>query len=293
MSRTARVTTGTARERLGVGIAGLTLALAVAAALLTGSGGLTSGVESLSFASGSFLREIARGLPVRYYAFGAGMLAAVNPCGFALLPVYFALYLGDPGRGRGWALLRALWASGAVTLGFVLLFGATGLVLGALTAELSRLFPLVGLVVGALLVVAGGRMIAGGGLYSGLAARFADRVGASARRIGAGGYLLYGVAYGAASLGCTLPIFLTVVGSATTTGSLRSGALQFLLYALGMGAVLSALTLSAAVVRNAVIANVRMAARFVEPVSAVLLLVAGAYVVYYWLTLGGVLASLR
>jgi Ni,Fe-hydrogenase I cytochrome b subunit len=29
--------------------------------------------------------------------------------------------------------------------------------------------------------------------------------------------------------------------------------------------------------------------RWVEPVSAVLLLVTGAYVVYYWLTLGGLL----
>ena len=28
------------------------------------------------------------------YAFGAGMVAAVNPCGFAMLPVYLSLYLG-------------------------------------------------------------------------------------------------------------------------------------------------------------------------------------------------------
>ena len=28
------------------------------------------------------------------YAFGAGMVSAVNPCGFAMLPAYLGLYLG-------------------------------------------------------------------------------------------------------------------------------------------------------------------------------------------------------
>ena len=37
-------------------------------------------------------------LPVSY-AFGTGMLAAVNPCGFALLPAYISFFLGDTGEG--------------------------------------------------------------------------------------------------------------------------------------------------------------------------------------------------
>ncbi|MGW8194631.1 MAG: cytochrome c biogenesis CcdA family protein, partial [Desulforhopalus sp.] len=35
------------------------------------------------------------------YAYGAGMVSAVNPCGFAMLPVYLTLYLGaDDGEFR-------------------------------------------------------------------------------------------------------------------------------------------------------------------------------------------------
>ena len=43
-------------------------------------------------------------------AVAAGMLAAVNPCGFALLPAYLSvLVLGDDSPGPGRAVARALW----------------------------------------------------------------------------------------------------------------------------------------------------------------------------------------
>ena len=54
-------------------------------------------------------------------AFSAGMVAAVNPCGFALLPAYLAYYLGLESSGdaaappRGGELGRSLAVSGAMT----------------------------------------------------------------------------------------------------------------------------------------------------------------------------------
>ncbi|MEJ7654824.1 MAG: hypothetical protein WKH64_16540 [Chloroflexia bacterium] len=82
------------------------------------------------------------------------------------------------------------------------------------------------------------------------------------------------------------------MGSATAVGGLAAGALQFVLYALGMGLVVTLLTLSTAVFKRAALARVRRAGRWMQPASAVLLLLAGAYIVYYWLTLGGLLAAL-
>ena len=40
-----------------------------------------------------WLTELAAVLPFGF-AFGVGMVAAVNPCGFAMLPAYLSLYLG-------------------------------------------------------------------------------------------------------------------------------------------------------------------------------------------------------
>ncbi len=280
----------------GLLIALSTLAVVLAAALLTGRsvGGLNGRVEAVSSASSGLLGSLASALPLGY-AFGAGMVAAVNPCGFTLLPAYLGIYLGDAGArceagGVHPRLLRAAQVSATVTAGFVLLFGLAGLLLSAATAAVAAYFPWLGLAVGVTLVLASGRLLSGGSLYTSLGEEVAGRIGAGARRRSVRGYLAYGLAYGAASLSCTLPIFLAVVASALTVGGFFSGAFQFVLYGLGMGFVISALTLSTALAQQAAIKRMRRLGQYMQPVTAVLMLLAGAYIVYYWLTLGGLLA---
>ena len=102
-------------------------------------------------------------------------------------------------------------------------------------------------------------------------------------------YLAYGLAFALTSLSCTLPIFLTVVRGALTARGIGPALTGFLLYGLGMGAVLTTITLTAACFTRVVLGPTRQLGRFLEPVSAVLLLLTGAYVVYYWLTVGGLL----
>jgi len=83
-----------------------------------------------------------------------------------------------------------------------------------------------------------------------------------------------------------------VVGSALVLHGFLASLLEFLLYGLGMGVVIAALTLAVALFRGAALSRARRLARFVNPASAVLLLATGGYVVYYWLTLGGLLERL-
>ncbi len=232
------------------------------------------------------------------YAFGAGMVAAVNPCGFALLPAYLALYIGGREAERthssGLVLLaRAARVGVTMSAGFTLLFGVAGLLLGVAATTLVRLFPWIGLVVGVALVALGARLAGGTMVYASVGERIADRLGGRARRGGAGSYFIYGLAYGAASLSCTLPIFLAVVGSAFTSGDYVAASVQFLLYAFGMGVVVLGMTLGVALFRDAVLTRARGAMRYVQPASAALLLLAGGYIMYYWLTLGGLLAAVH
>ena len=67
-------------------------------------------------------------LPVGY-AFGAGMVASVNPCGFFLLPSYMSYQLGTTEEGfyslhPVHRMIRALLLGGLATIGFVLFFGS-------------------------------------------------------------------------------------------------------------------------------------------------------------------------
>ena len=251
------------------------------------------GVESFSSTAANFLAGFSAVVPMGY-AFGAGMVSAVNPCGFALLPTYLGLYLGSdessgvfPPISR--RLLRGLEISLTVSVSFVLLFGLVGVALSLTTSAVGAYFRWIGLGVGVLLVLTGGAMLAGRHLYLGAAQRLGGRLGARAAQGGIRGYVAYGLAYGACSLGCTLPVFLAVVATSLVTAGPAGAVVQFVLYALGMGFVLSVLTLTAALVKHAAFRGVRRLGAYVEPLGAVLLLVTGGYVVYYWLTLGGLL----
>jgi cytochrome c biogenesis protein CcdA len=180
-----------------------------------------------------------------------------------------------------------------VAFSFVLLFGIAALILRLATSAIAGYLPWVGLTVGLLLVLVAGRMLAGGTLYTSFGERVADRLQAGTGQRGLRGYFVYGIAYGLASLSCTLPVFLAVVGSAVALNGLVAGTLQFVLYALGMGLVISVLTLSVAFFKHAALRYLRKAQTFVQPASAILLLAVGAYIVYYWLTLGGLLRLTR
>jgi cytochrome c biogenesis protein CcdA len=243
----------------------------------------------------SWMGGMADALPVGY-AFGAGMVSTVNPCGFAMLPAYLALYLGTgaddfyqrPVFSRG---IRALWIAAVMTVGFVLLFGTIGTVVSIGGRHVIAIMPWMGLLIGLALFGFGVWMLTGRSLATGIFHRIAERIG-DPRDVSTRGFFLYGIAFGAASLSCTLPIFLTVVGSAFTSEGAASGLLQFISYALGMGSVVVGLTVAAALVKEGLLVrHVRRLMPYVQPISAWLLLLAGGYIVYYWLIPGGLLPA--
>ena len=227
------------------------------------------------------------------FAFAAGMAATVNPCGFAMLPAYIGLYLGSGEQSEDKAgtfgrLIRALKVGGVVSAGFVLLFGVAGIAIAAGARSVVDAIPWVGLSIGVLLAFVGMYLVGGGKLYTGIAAQAAARMG-DPGKTNVWGYFLFGLSYGTASLSCTLPVFLAVVGTSIAVSDIATATGQFLLYALGMGLVIMFLTLGMAVFKTAVVGALRRALPYIQPVSAGLMILAGSYIVFYWLTIGGLL----
>ena len=276
-------------------IAAIAYGLAIAGALVLrnaeGIDGVNRFVEGLSGTSGAGISNLGIKLG---FAYAVGAASAVNPCGFAMLPAYLGMYVsgGNQDRDRRPVLLvgRAIMVGLSVSLGFVVLFGVVGLILGfGSQAIVVTALPYVGLAVGVLLIGAGAFMAAGGKIYTSLAQRLAARVG-DPGQLNVPGYVLFGVSYGLASLSCTLPLFLAVlgVGAGLSSGWLDTMG-QFVLYALGMGSVILALTLGMAVARTVLLRWMRAALPYVGIVGAWLMVLAGTYIVFYWLTLGDLL----
>jgi len=237
----------------------------------------------------SWLTALAAALPFGF-AFGVGMVAAVNPCGFAMLPAYLSLYLGSGESDFGnrsplRRLLRALLVGAIVSSGFVLLFAVAGIIISAGGTTLLTFMPALGIVIGGVLMLIGLWMLAGGTLYTGGFERLAGQIG-DPGTVSVRGFFLFGLAYGAASLSCTLPAILAVIGSSLASGGILAGASQFLGFGLGMAAVLMALTVALAFFKQGLVKWFRKAVPYVRLASAILLVLAGAYVIFYWLSSG-------
>lgn len=236
------------------------------------------------------VQRLVASLPLAY-SFAAGMVAALNPCGFIMLPSFAALQLrlGAPGAqaqrlALPQRLLRPLLVGALVTLGFMAAFGAIGLPISLGAQGLLRLFPWTSLVAGSLLVALGLWLLwPGHHLVLPAATRIIVPEGQGPLFA-----LAFGVAYAVASLGCTLPIFLVVVGSSLASG-LLGGLLQFLNYALGMGLVVSLVTMAMALAREAAFRHLRRLLPHMERLAAVFLVLAGAYLIAYWLRYGRIM----
>lgn len=215
------------------------------------------------------------------YAFTLGLVAAVNPCGFPLLPAYLVSFTFDPARdraSRAGAAVRALTAGACVTAGFVVTFGLAGILVTAGAALIIGWVPWVMVAVGAGLAVLGVAQLTG--RWHGLAmpqVRFRSGRGALAM----GGF---GVAYGVGSLSCSLPLFLAGVATVFTSGGWAAGAAAFLAYAIGMGLFVTAAGLVVAVAGESAVRSLRGFSRWVPRIGGALVAAVGAYLVYYWVS---------
>jgi cytochrome c biogenesis protein CcdA len=134
------------------------------------------------------------------------------------------------------------------------------------------------------LILLAGILASGRELTGSLAPRVARHLGAATRNRSLGGYAAYGTAYGLVSLGCTLPVFLGVVATSLQLHGLADAVGQFVLFGIGMGIVLAVLTIATAGFGDGLLRRAQALRRHVGWASAVLLWLAGAYIVYYWLT---------
>lgn len=248
-------------------------------------------IETFTANIEAFVANMANLLPFGY-AFGAGMVTTVSPCGIAMLPVYVSLYLGAQGEGFQqrsplWRGARAILLSLVVTIGFVILFAAIGGILSLGGGLIIKVIPWVAVLIGVGLILTGIWLLAGGHLYVAVFSRFANRINRS--KGGVTGFLIFGIAYGIAALSCTLPIFLVVVGSAMALKGFTAGLLQFVSYALGMGFVITIVTLGTAFFKETVQRWLRRLVPVVARWSGLLLILAGGYILYFWFVIGELL----
>jgi cytochrome c biogenesis protein CcdA len=221
-------------------------------------------------------------------AFAAGLVAALNPCGFAMLPAYLILVVrGQPSGERPsapspvGAVGRALAATVGMALGFLTVFGLFGALTISAATTVQRYLPYATVVIGVVLVALGVWLLTGRELTA-LTPRPPRPLGprwAPGTRLGS--MYGYGVSYAIASLSCTIAPFLAVTAAGFRGGSVVTGVLIYLAYVAGLTLVVGVLAIAAATASSALADRLRRALPFVNRISGALLVLVGLYVAYY------------
>jgi cytochrome c-type biogenesis protein len=209
-------------------------------------------------------------------SFTAGLVAAVNPCGFPMLPAYLSFFMGADDRDvdRTGRVPRALLSAAAVSVGFLAVFGALGIPINAGVTWLYRWMPWLTLVIGAGLLVLGIAMLLGWHPPS-----LVPRLDRGGRTRGLGSMAVFGVSYAVTSLSCTLPIFLTYV--LTVPRNPAAGLVAFAAYGAGFAVVIMSLSLAVALARESMVRRLRSVLPYVDRIAGGLLVLVGAYLVLY------------
>ena len=214
-----------------------------------------------------------------WLSFGSGLLAAVNPCGFVLLPTYLMYFLGvtgRPGTQRA-SVHRALIVGSALSAGFMSVFLLVGAITRLFTDYINQNAKYVALLIGVALFVMGVAMLAGWRLpYT------TPKLNVGQRDRTTASMFVFGVAYAVASIGCTLgPFTATVLGTITTEG-FAPGLLAIALYGIAMSLLVIALTVTLALAQGSLLNTLRNGMRHVERASAVVMMLSGLYLAWYW-----------
>lgn len=216
-------------------------------------------------------------------AFAAGMIAPVNPCGFALLPAWITHTLWEQDTAALPLRLGRAFAAGlALAAGFTATLVVAGIAVGAGARALLGAAPWLGLATGATLLLIGAFMIAGWAprLHIPLPPlRLGGRHhGGGLRRLA-----LFGIGYAAASLSCTIGVLLAVIAQAQATASYAGLLAVFATYAAGSASVLLLVAIATATLGAALSRHVCVLARYSTPAAALVLLATGGYLSWYWL----------
>lgn len=214
------------------------------------------------------------------YSFLLGVMAAVNPCGFILLPTYLLYYLGTElnreTESRAATLRRGLSVGVAVSSGFIGLFLIVGIISRAFTTVIRDNAKYAALIIGIGLIGMGIAM------FRGWKPPIAQPNMAMTKKRTWRNMFLFGIAYAIASIGCTIGLLISVILGSVGRHGFVSGVLSIALYGLGMGLLVTSLTVALAFARFGLVSNLKKSFRVFDKVSAVAVVLTGVYLAWYW-----------
>ena len=259
------------------------------------------------------------------FAFSAGAIAFINPCGFAMLPTYISYFIessssnnnnnsksqtnltgsSNSNNPRLISLRRLTYGALIgllVTIAFIAIFGLIGIVISSLGIGIAKFLPWIAVLSGVVIIGIGAAKMYGKTFHVNIPSVFGIIVYNNKNTTTATAtndykfssknyvkFFLFGIGYAIASLSCTIPIFLLVVFQGLSAGGVVQGYLVFFSYALGMGAVMTIISLAIGISNQTFVKRLKKLAPKMNIITSILLILAGSYLIYFNLVVGRLL----
>lgn len=221
----------------------------------------------------------------------AGFATFFSPCSFPMLPGFVAYYLSAEAEQEKKSTLRVLGSGLVAGIGIILVFLVIGFawIAAGTAVNVEEYTPILGPIVGAVLIVLGLLMFTNLQYHALLRpfTRLKEAI-TKGKSKETGGYYPklfgYGVGYGAAASACTAPLFIAVLAQSSITGGPTESLFILLVFSLVIVLLMVAITFMLAAFGQESVRKLSQYTDLIKKVSAVVLIVVGVYLIYYYLT---------
>jgi cytochrome c-type biogenesis protein len=237
----------------------------------------------------------------------AGVSTFFSPCAFPMFPGYMGLFRGlsatnaesasaSSGSYKG-AARRAVLAGSVTALGMIVVFLAIGVALILAASLVGGFVPYLMLVVGVVLIALGALLLTNlqywrvvtpfQALWQRIRGTRASAPAAVVPPTAGKGFHLklfsYGMGYAAAAAGCVAPVIFSAIIAGLALG-LLGGIINILIYSLTAALLMIVVTVMLGMAGKKYINQLKALTPVIKKVSAVALLLVGAYLIYFYWT---------
>ncbi len=232
-------------------------------------------------------------LPIVAVAFVAGVASFFSPCSFPMLPGFIGYYLSQEeegqsaGKSKRSPIKTGIIAASGLLLVYLIL-GALALLIGMqLGSVLTDLLPVIAII----LIILGILMLTNvqyyriinpiSNFFGGISSKAEDGGAAGGMPTGSGGMFLYGIGYGAAAAGCTLPLVIGTFLIALSSG-LLIGLIVVLVFSFSAAGLMVLVTFLVGTSRDTVVNKLKASTETIKKLGGLLMIVGGIVVIIYW-----------
>jgi len=202
-----------------------------------------------------------------------------------MLPVYLALYVNGEENSNSQNFsnkinnsLKVIFSVGS---GFIVLFIVISILIYFSQSLIGQVIPFLSIFMSVLIIYFGVGEILNKKTFNSSLMRLANKIGNPKNR-GMIPYVLFGISYGLVSVGCALPIFISIV-TKTLNDSFLDIIVNFIFYSLGMLSIITFLTLSTLFSVNTYSKINNFFRRYSSIIFGLFLTIAGVYMLSYWI----------